>query len=135
MSTTELRDIIKGILPTWEVTINEQYMLNVELDQYEHKQRFVYVEEFARSEVQYKYGRQEAYTHDVYFCELGHYDITAEEREKIREERLQDAVREVEDAIYTRFGVTQFTHDFEPRGFDAGEVLIHIRFKIGDRVC
>lgn len=135
MTTTELRDFIKAQLPEWWVTINEQEMLNVQADDLERFEGFAYVEEFTRANVTYKYGRDATHTHDVYFCVLGEFDTTAEQREKIRETRILPRVRQVEDALNAHFGIERFKEDYYPRGFDAHEILVHIEFEAKGMQC
>lgn len=135
MTTTELRAIVAQTIPEWWVTINEQYMLNVQADDIERYGGFAYVEEFARASVSYaKYGREVTYTHDIYFCVLGEFDTTAEQREAIRAHRIMPKVRAVEERLH-REGVDEFKEDYEPRGFDAHEILVHIQFKAKGQRC
>lgn len=136
MNTTELRAIVAQIIPDWWVTINEEYMLNVQADDIERFGGFAYVEEFARANVSYaKFGRDVTYTHDVYFCVLGEFDTTAEQREAIRQQRIMPRVRAVEDKLHQMFGIDEFKEDYEPRGFDAHEILVHIQFNAKDKRC
>lgn len=136
MKTTELRDVIARVLPEWEVTVNEQKMLNVMADDIERCQGFAYVEEFAQSVISYeKFGKTETYTHNVYFCVLGEFDTTAEQREYIRQERIAGAVADVVRELHNTYGVEKFRQDFFPRGFDANEVTIHLQFSITSRRC
>lgn len=135
MKPTKLRELIEALLPDWVVTINEQYMMNVQADEYERHAGFVYVEEFAPSTIDYRMGRIEKYTHDVYFCVLGEYADTPEQREAVREARIYEAVERVEDFLANKYAVRDFAHDVLPRGFDANEILVHVRFTASERKC
>lgn len=130
MKTTELRDVIQGLLPDWFITINEQKMLNVQADELETHKGFGYVEEFAQTQVVIdKWTKREITTHDVYLCVLGEYGNTSEQREKIREERIMPAIRAIENHMVKMERVKEFKRDLYPRGFDAEEILVHLEFK------
>lgn len=135
MNTTTLREIIAQALPAWDTTINEQYMMNVQADSYERFQGFIYVEEMATAKVTYDRWNKHRYTlHDVYFCVLDEFDTTAEQREAVREQRIRPAVNQVEGILNQTYNVSEFEEDYFPRGFDANEILIHIRFKAWEAV-
>lgn len=136
MTSTELRDLIKALTPGIPVTINEQFMLNVQADQYEENQLFIYVEEMCTSQVRIvQWKKQRITRHDVYFCQLHHYDSTAEQRQAIREAEIAPVVAIVEEALAKDYQVAYFKEDYWPRGFDANEVLIHIQFDIAEDIC
>lgn len=136
MTTIELRDFIKSYLPDWWVTINEAELVNVQADDLERFAGFAYVEELTQKNVSYtRYGRDATHAHDVYFCVLGEFDLTAEQREDIRERRIRPVVYKVEEALHNKFGIDEFKEDLYPRGFDANEILIHIAFKSKGKEC
>lgn len=121
--------MIAGLLPEWNVTINEQYMLNVQADDLERFAGFIYVEELDNAIVTDQRGHRVRTTHDVYVCRLAELDTTAEQREQIREEKIMPAVRAIEKAMVSSHGVRSIRRDKFPRGFDANEVLVHLNFE------
>lgn len=131
MTATELRDAIAAILPDWSVTINEQYMLNVQADDLDRFAGFIYVEELDTAEITNRAGSRTRTTHDVYFCRLAELDTTAEEREQIREQTIKPAIK----AVMRGIGVDSYRQDKFPRGFDANEVLIHVQFQTESVEC
>lgn len=136
MTTTKLREILEALLPSWKVTINEQTMLNVGADDYDQFQGFAYVEEFCTSRTSYaRFGREVTHTHDIYLCVLDEFDLTAEQREAVRESRLYPVMESVEAYLNRFYGVLEFDHDLFPRGFDANEILVHIRFRTSEKIC
>lgn len=134
MTSNQLRDIVANLLPHWCVTINEQYMLNVQADDLEKYLGFIYIEELDSSEISTKRGIQETHFHDLYFCRLNELDSTAEQREQIRDELIMPAVISVIKTM-TKHGVYEFTKDKNPRGFDANEVVVHLTFTTTGQIC
>lgn len=135
MNLIELTNLIRKTLPDWHVTLDEAEMVNITADQLQMHEGFAYIEELNTESVQYVYGRKETRDIDIYFCRFVPLDFMAEQREKVRIECITPAVKAVERALYDALGVTIFTHDKYPRGFDANEVLIHVSFQMSEMVC
>lgn len=137
MNIIELKDKVQAVLPEWNVTANEAYMLNVEADQLEQGALFAYVEEFITwNSNRAGYGKKETARYEITFCKLlSEFQMTAEDRIAIRQDELMPGVRAVEQMIFEEYGVKNFNYDVYPRGFDANEVLVHMTFSTEETIC
>lgn len=135
MNLIELTELVQKTLPDWHVTLDEAEMVNITADELQQHEGFVYIEELNTESVQFGYGRRETRNIDIYFCRFVPLDFVAEQREQMRVNFIAPAVRKVERELYDTLGVTTFTHDKYPRGFDANEVLIHVSFQMEEMVC
>ena len=135
MNLIELTNLIRKTIPDWHVTLDEAEMVNITADQLQMHEGFAYIEELNTESVQYGYGRKETRDIDIYFCRFVPLDFMAEQRERVRIDCITPAVKAVERALYDAVGATISSHDKDPRGFDANEVLIHVSFQMSEMVC
>lgn len=136
MNTLKLKKLIEAALPDWYVVVDEAQMVNIELDKMDKWSGLVYIEEFVTWNNRYSgYGRKQMTNNDVYFIRLCDFECDAAQRIHIRQEEIEPACRVVEKAVREEFNVGDFMYDTYPRGFDANEVLIHMRFDTTEELC
>ena len=134
MNQLELKAAIEALLPEWQVTVDEADMVNVIADQ--QVKPFVYIEEFdTQTDTLTKFGTRRTRREEIYFCAICEMHNNGEQRVSIRENTLRPAMDKVQKLLRDTWGVTSFTTDCMPRGFDANEVLLHMVFEYTITVC
>lgn len=134
MNQLELKEAIEGVLPGWHVTVDEAEMINVVAD--EETKPFCYIEEYDQvTDNATKFGNRRTRREEVYFVMITNMHNNGEQRVAIRENTLRPACDKVEKMLREQWGVTVFSTDPMPRGFDANEVLLHLVFEYTEALC
>lgn len=130
MKLIELKNFIQERLPDWHVSVDEAEMVNINLDDLEPYVGAVYVEEFTTGRVSFNFAKRTAIKYEVTFIVFSE-DMApnAEERAKIREERIDPAMNSLISDLHREKNVASFTFNNYPKGFDVAEITQTIVFE------
>lgn len=130
MKLLELKEFIEKQLPEWFVTIDEAEMMNVDIDSLCPKVGAIYIEEFVTGSATVGMKIDTITRYDVTFFVTSDIEPKANERQAVREERIDPCIHQLMKDLYNEYNVSRFTFDSFPRGFDVAGVSQTMTFEI-----
>ena len=141
MIIEKLKEVINAANADYEVVYDEATMFNVQADAFETNYKFAYIEEFREGEISGKYNLNESTKMQIAFGQITKIQLTALEREEIRDTIKQEIVMPFIEA-FNSSNVFEKVNSFKTytplARFDANEVSVILEFncvELGTNNC
>lgn len=134
MNLLELKEFISSRMEDWYVSIDEAEMVNIEMDEIERYYGVIYIEEFITGRIQFRNGKRTTTHYEVTFVVFSDIAPNAEHRATVRQNRIGEAMNKIVTALNREHGVTAFSFNCYPKGFDAEEITETLTFDMEDAV-